>query len=369
MRLVVVFILWLLATSVFAQETSKSKLSFSGDFRGRVELDRDSRKSDGTFRHDRDRARLRLRFGINYQYSDRVTLGGRIRTGSPDSPQSPHATLGNELRPKSVSLDRAFARVSTNKGFFWFGKNAFPFWKQNELFWDDDVSPEGFAGSYNLSGTGRVSVRGTGGYFFLDNPASNEFSDQSRMIAGQLVLSGKSEKVDYTIATGLYLFTENPDQKDVHLDDLDYQVGVISANASFKDLKYAFSIGLDIMSNLENYDSALFNREKTHGYVAGITVGSLRNQGDWQMRYYYANIEKYAVVARYAQDDWMRWGSSTVTRASNFKGHEFRFSYALGAKHNLVARLYSIDGIEKESAAAIAKESGTRFRIDWNIGF
>jgi len=39
----------------------------------------------------------------------------------------------------------------------------------------------------------------------------------------------------------------------------------------------------------------------------------------FQLSYYYAHIEKYAVIDYLAQDDWVRWENSNMTRSSNFK--------------------------------------------------
>jgi hypothetical protein len=75
------------------------------------------------------------------------------------------------------------------------------------------------------------------------------------------------------------------------------------------------------------------------------------------------------VVARLAHDDWLRWGSGTDTRSSNFEGHEFRFAYAFGPSLNVMLRVYSVKGIELESATAVELEDGNRARLDLNIAF
>ena len=356
-------------TLLWAQQNQSRTLSFSGDFRFRAEFDRDSQRPDGTRRDDRDRLRFRARFGFNYQYDEHISFGVRMRSGAAAATQSPHVTLGSELTLKTFSLDKAFVRVASQSGSFWLGKNSFPFWKQNELFWDDDATPEGAAGSYTV-GIGEGSrLTATGGYFILDTPASNTFADQARLMAGQLVLKAGVNAGSAEVAGGFFAFRENPEQDDPRLEDLDYSIGVAGAKVAVNVGARPVEIGADVMVNFEEYPASMFNHDQTTGYVASLTVGRLSKKKDWLLAYYYGHVQKYAVVGRYAQDDWVRWGSATATRSSNFQGHEFRAALALGSKNNLVARLYVVEGVKRESPSATAKEDGVRFRIDWNIGF
>ena len=127
-----------------------------------------------------------------------------------------------------------------------------------------------------------------------------------------------------------------------------------------------FTLGLDYFSNLKNYDNnpnidAVFKDQDT-GYVGSVKY----DFNKFQLGYYYAHIEKYAVVDYLAQDDWVRWGNSDMTRSSNFSGHEFRAVYKINSKFNMVLRAYFVDGLETTGTTL---ESGTRIRFDFNIKF
>jgi hypothetical protein len=76
-----------------------------------------------------------------------------------------------------------------------------------------------------------------------------------------------------------------------------------------------------------------------------------------------------AIHNSYAQDDWVRWGSSDQTAASNMKGPEFRAGVGLGYNLNLIARLCLIRGIEKDLPTDVRNQTGKRFRIDLNWRF
>ncbi len=370
MRYIAVLIL--LATAcprANAQKSIGDRFHFSGDFRGRVELDRDSRKSDGSNRADRDRLRVRGRFSLTYAHSDHVQLGWRIRTGDPQSRQSPHVTLGDHFKTLPVALDRLYARVSAEHGWIWFGKNSNPFWHRNELFWDDDVTLEGVAGAVHLFETDGTAIQGRAGYFLLDIPLSNTFSDQTHMTATQLILSGSGGNLSYTVATSYSAIRENPDAEDTRLADLDYSILAGSVSITYSGLSRPIRFGADFARNTETYDTGLYNRDQRAAFVLSAQTGSLSAPRQVLFRVTYAKVEKYAIVGPFAQDDWLRWGSATTTQSSNFKGFEFRAAYAIDKKQNVVARLYTVDGVERESATASALQSGTRFRLDWNIAF
>jgi Putative porin len=370
MRHIILFFLLLGCISdVSAQTSFADRLRFSGDFRGRLELDRSSRKSDGTYRADRDRFRVRGRFALTYTHSKNVELGWRMRTGDPANPQSPHVTLGDNLSTFPVSLERLYARVSSERFSFWFGKNSNPFWHQNELFWDDDVTLEGIAGTATIHRENGLSLEGRAGYFILDTPNSNTFADQSHISAGQIVLSGSSGDLAYTFATSFSAVRDNPETEDIRLSDLDYSIVSGSVSITYSALPIPLRFGVDFAENTETYDIQMTNQDQRSAFVLSAQAGDLSGPGSLLLRMTYAKIEKYAIVGPFAQDDWLRWGSATMTQSSNFSGLEFRAAYAFDGKQNLVARLYTVDGITHDTPTARALQTGTRFRLDWNISF
>jgi len=365
------FIFCLAGVSAAAEaDQPPPKLNIYGDVRLRAEADRDSLQSDGTERANRDRLRLRARLGFNYAYDDHISFGARLRTGNPQDQQSPHQTLGDEFETKGVNFDRAFIQGTWSLGWVWGGKNVSPFWMQNELFWDEDVTPEGVAAGLVFKlGESAVRLKPTAGYFIMEGSgSSNGFSDKAYVAATQVAVEVPLSKVDLSGAAGFYSFNDNPATTDIALADMDYAIWVAGARVVFKTAK-PWSVGVDYMRNVENYTPTLFNEDQDTGYVFQANLGQLKQKKDWLVGYYYAHIEKFAVVARLAQDDWLRWGSATDTRSSNFEGHEFRLAYAFGPACNVMLRVYSVEGIEPESSAAVSLEDGKRARLDFNIAF
>ncbi len=344
------------------------KVKMYGDFRFRLESDWDSQRADGSERDDRDRARIRARLGFTVNPGDNTEFGVRFRTGSDDSHQSPHITIidfdDNDTGDAHVNLDKWYLKRKGGMVSGWVGRNGFPFWKQNELFWDDDVTPAGIA-----LGGGSDEFKINAGYFSLP-VGMRQFSGNLGAIQG--VLSGSANNMDVTAALGFFRFEADNNDVDGALlqagnGGRDYGIVVANFQAKTKVGGQSLKLGVDYMSNGEDYSATdpdpvtAANRDETDGYVLSVGYGGT-SPGNWLAAYYYANIEKFAVNASYAQDDWMRWGSAVETDASDFKGHELRLGYGLAKNTNLIARLYLVEALTSD-------QDGNRFRLDFNYKF
>jgi hypothetical protein len=371
--------------SAFASE----KIQFDGDFRFRLEHDWSSQRSDGTERDDRARSRVRVRLGIEIAVSDYVDFGARLRTGADLSQQSPHLTIldfnSGDTGKAEFNFDKWYLRARSKSGRIsgWAGRQKFPFWKQNDLFWTDDVTVMGLAGTRRQKTGENSELAINVGYFSLP-VGMRSFSGQ--MGAVQIVYSTSFHNVGLTAAAGYYNVDANPSDLDADplqnsftdpvngLDDdillngdglRDYQMLVANVQAKLKVGERPLLFGVDLVSNEENYSemdpltSTAANAGETDGYVLSGQYGSTAERGDWLVGYYYAKIESLAVIASYAQNDWVRWGNGPQTRGSNLRGHEFRYAYAASSRLKIVARLYLVESIT-------TIEDGNRFRIDFD---
>lgn len=340
--------------AAFAQKAdSAEKLQFSGDLRLRFEKD-----YDVTGKEERDRARYRFRLGLVHKRGENIEIGARIATGSPTDQQSPHQTFGDDFGKKNFHMDKAYFKYSFDSGWIWLGKNSFPFWTQNEMFWDGDVNPEGVSASYSakeIAGAGGKLTL-TAGQFIID-----DFNDlfESSVTAAQVSFNKKSNAASFTGAAGYYFFNNNSaDTLSFNaLNHMDHRIVVVSGQVKFNlSDKLPVTIGGDYMKNLEDPMFAGFEDE-TNGFVAQISI----QPGKWLLAAYYAHIEKFAVVANFAQDDWWRFGSGH-TDSSDLQGFELRVAYQVGSKMNLVARHYVTDMI-------VGDKEANRFRLDFNVKY
>jgi len=125
---------------ISALENVLGRFRLGGDIRVRAE----SFFQDGI--PDRNRARLRVRFGVDGKLNEDVTGGFYIATGSLGDPTTTNETLTNFFDRKTIGVDRAF--ITYNPGAHkWLsltgGKFAYQ-WQRTGTIGDQDINPEGF---------------------------------------------------------------------------------------------------------------------------------------------------------------------------------------------------------------------------------
>jgi hypothetical protein len=355
----------------------QQKLSFTGDFRFRIEQDWNSQNQQGVKRADRSRLRYRFRFGVNYSIDKHSSFGGRIRSGNINDQQGPHVTLGGnqgEFGLIRIGLEKLFYQFKNKNFKFWLGKNAIPLTKMNELFWNDNVFPEGLAFTYqsNLKNHkifNKISLN-TG--HFIINSKNKSFSDDGYLQLLQLTTHLFQDRLK--IFPGFYYFKNvgnYPDGKQTF--ELDYSIFHLGSQLLIGK-KRKMSWGIELYNNFQDYaqlESIPDNLKKeTLGMVLSAAYGGMKNKGDWLFYLAYANMQKYAIVDYFAQNDWSRWDYSSIgasgSRISNFQGFEFKIGYAIKENFNLNLRTYMVEQLVK---IGDFKENGNRVRLDLNIGF
>ena len=348
---------------------ANTNLTFYGDIRLRYEVDWDSQTAAGTMRDDRHRGRLRGRLGFNYKLAEDWTIGARVRTGNSRSQQSPHLTFVTDDGTRDdldFVVDRYFAQYQQKPLTIWGGRNNFPFWAQNELFWDEDVTVTGAAAVYDRP-LNLGALTATIGAFYLPDGG---YDLNGQLLGGQLKYTLPVDQSQFIVAGALHYMHGEDDAHNLltRNGERDYLIGVGSAQWSMPLAGRPLALGADIFHNFEDYDAAdvapfpAADDDETLGYVFSLQYGQLKEKHDWLLGYYYAHIETFAVNASYAQDDWHRFGNGPQTTSSDFEGHEFRAAYALSKFINLVARLYLVEAITTQ-------QDGNRFRLDLNWRF
>jgi hypothetical protein len=341
-------------------------LSFSADARLRYENDWDSHTTAGTRRVDRERGRFRLRAGFSYKFSDEWSVGARLRTGNHQSQQSPHLTFSASDGPSDDlegSLDRYFFQYKDKAFTAWAGRNTSPFWQQNEMLWDEDVTPTGVAAIFD-SKQGSGTLTSTFGAFALPDGATRL---NGQLVAGQLKYTIPLKPSQLTFAAGLHSFNGQTGARFLRNrnGERDYLVGVLSGQWTTPVAGTPLALGVDLIENFQNYSAAdvaplpASNAGETSGYVLSAQLGQLKAATSWLVGYYYAHIETFAVNASFSQDDWVRFGNGPQTDGTDIKGHEFRAAYALSKNINVMARLFLVEAIT-------TVQDGKRFRVDLN---
>lgn len=133
-----------------ALQALAGRFRFSGDVRVRGE----SYNQAGI--PDRNRARVRVRFGVDSQLNQDFVAGFALATGSMGDPTSTNETLTNVFDRKTIALDRAFITFSP-VAHPWLSLTGgkFPYtWQRTSVTFDPDLNPEGFNEkvSFNFNG-------------------------------------------------------------------------------------------------------------------------------------------------------------------------------------------------------------------------
>src|SRR5207248_492880 len=138
------------------------KLSALQDLLGRFRFAGDVRVRGENFTQqgiqDRNRARLRVRFGVKGKLNEDFNAGIYLATGSLGDPTTTNETLTNNFDRKTIGLDKAFITYNP-VAHKWISATAgkFPYlWLRTSVTGDPDLNPEGFDQKVSFDFTGPV---------------------------------------------------------------------------------------------------------------------------------------------------------------------------------------------------------------------
>jgi Putative porin len=303
------------ATEVLA--AAEPKLRFAGDFRYRHEAINEEGLAE------RERQRIRARFGVTADVNEKVRVGLTLATGD-DDPISGNQTLDGGFSRKSFGVDRAFfAWQATDQLSITGGKMANPFFRpgNHHLIYDSDLNPEGLALRYSR-GNWFVNYAG----LWVDERSG---ADDSILLGGQvghrstldngMRLTVGASYYDYLNTQGRTPFFDGaPAGNRVtalgnYLNDFNETelFGEISLKAGERPL----SVFADYVNNGEA-DSA------NSGFAIGATYGEVSGPGTWRFGYAYERLEADAVIGTFTDSDFGGGGTDS-------KGHVLEFSYGL----------------------------------------
>jgi len=374
------FCLLVIGFAVHAEEGDHKRFEFFGDFRLRLEQDWDSLQGDGTKRDDRLRSRIRLRLGIDVRLSDNWSILVQARTGPDLSQQSPHITIydfdGGPNGPYQANLDHWRVKYASGGFDVWIGRNELSYLHQDDLFIFDNVTYAGAGGSYRHEvGPGAL----TWNLNYVTLPVGmRDFSGTG--LIGQLAYDREFDESGFSVAAGFFATNADPDDPAggtllTENDTRDYRA--LSLEFQYRGRLFGgpYRVGCDLSHNAEDYDDAppesfsRFHKDDVNGYAVEFEWGSREKAGDWLLGYYHAYQETLTAHSSYIQDDWVRWGNANQVRATNLDGNEFRVIYTIRPNMNIFARLFFVDAIDLLEPGDTTTETGSRFRVDYNVSF
>jgi Putative porin len=135
---------------VSALESTLGRFRWTGDVRIRGE-DFFQNYSGCTACADRNRARVRIRFGFEGKLNEDFTAGVALATGSLGDPTTTNETFTNFFDRKTIGLDRGYVTYNPD-ALKWLsltgGKFAYQ-WQRTQITGDPDINPEGFVEKFS----------------------------------------------------------------------------------------------------------------------------------------------------------------------------------------------------------------------------
>ena len=375
----------------------KSKgASLFGDFRYRYQKDDFTRNQNewaGTTHN------FRFRAGVKYRLGEKLMFKGRLRTGQEMDQQRSYQQMGGDFGTKPVVLDLAYAKGKVFGIKYMAGKQPFPLWKQNSLYWDDDVTPEGLTFSKHFKGAddawkvrftlGTYAVR-PAGLIHSDDSDTEDSSMMAVGLGGKFRL-GEGSKLKWAVNRLSIENIQDPATMGIASTVGDGQTQstmvVSAAWMSSSMMPMPIGLGIDYITgerdNLLTTEEAL--KDETSGMIMSLKIGKLKEKGDWKLKFTNATIGKYAIAPQFAQDHWgsRRFGmdgmwtggatnappASGYGNFSNMKGQGIELAYATSKMANLAFRYYKVSTAEPDTDNGSVEDESTRMLIDYSLSF
>ena len=337
------------------------RITFFGDVRFRYEHTSYD-ELNGTDKSDRDRFRVRLRFGARSQIHPDVELGMRMTLGSDTDPTSTNQTMGNYFGEYSTwGVDQAYVKwtpsLVPDKGLtFSFGKVPQPL-VTTKIIWDSDVVPEGAFINYTFNKGGDWRPFVTAAFMTVNQPG--DWSNNIYAPAAQVGVKGKAGAFSVEGAAGYTSWGDLGDPGNLppnlhgtptyveggETRTTNYQVWDLYAKAAFK-FNPKGSVGM-WGQYLQNSDAEGPYQDKDTGYGVAAFV----TYDKFKFEVLYKNVQADATPGFIADSD-----SSYVNR----KGWQVEVQYKMWRYGNLVVTYYNTEP-EDDSIPGAANASQTIF--------
>ena len=316
---------------------------------------------------NRDRDRIRVRFGFDATVSENVKATLALATGA-DDPRGTNQTLGGTSSRKQIGLDLAYADWRFMPGGnLVLGKQPYPVWRPlRSLFFDPDINPEGgavrftrgpaFANLYGFWVSEQYNPDPDG-----ENSDANIFGLQAGVkfaaIGGETVLAA-NYYVCGACKDNSPLFNNNANGNTTYrvgtVNMLQYGYDILDLSAqvgtTVHELPLTFTAGFarNLASGVE-YDTA---------WQLGAYLGRAADAGSWEAGAMYQSVDKDALFGQVTDSD---FGDGRTDAA----GWVFRGGYAPVKNVSLNAS-YFLNTINKDVGTEL---DVTRLQLDVNYKF
>ncbi len=339
-----------IARSAPAAPAASPALRLGGELRLRYE----TFHSDNAAFVDRQRPRLRLRFGGVADVSNTVETGLRLTTGvSEGEPTGNNATFQDNASKKAFALDLAYVKwtpvkTATASLSFTGGKMNSPL-TSSDFVLDGDYTPEGFAAQYSYMITKGQILRVNAAQFVLDEISTS--SHDPMLYVGQVRLDSAWSGNFGTSVGFTQLDISNASRltsaavPDVHKGNTRTAAGVlvnqyrpylfdVALLRTFGPVA-GFSNGLPVKLTADYMINPGADTEN-RAYQSGLFFGKAGKAGTWEFSYRYRVAQADCWYEELIDSDSGAFYQSAPTGGSvgygggtNVRGHIFAGNYAL----------------------------------------
>ncbi len=335
--------------------------SFKGDARIRYEF------QDREGKSDRNRARLRFRWGFDTDVNENLKAGFRVATGDSTQASSANQTFTNSFDDKPIWLDRAYIFYSPNKNISLAGgKIPNPFFNTN-LVWSGDLNPEGIILQAHLPVPGDLFA--AAGYLPLYEMKDD--TDDPYMLGFQAGYAGQATGMKFKAAVSYYHFES---LKGVKAEDLspsfsnqgntlaggNYAYDYRLLNFTGEIVPFTIPLGengLPLKLYADYVKNLADGVDDNEGYLLGIKLGSSKKKNTWEIGYDYRQIEADSVT------DFMTDGSF-CGGGTDSKGHTIGIKYAPSDNSTLGVTYIIAEALGKNKKSDI-----NTLQVDFGVAF
>jgi hypothetical protein len=301
-----------------------TKIKWKGDLRYRHEM------IDEEGRDQRDRQRIRARFGVDARVSDQLNASLQIATGDPLDPRSTNSTLGDSNQRDQIQLDLAYVDwLAWTDTTVTAGKQKYAWYRPGgSLFYDGDINPEGVAVKWGA----RTGPFASGWGLWLSEVSAGADANLFGAQVGWVTDFGLTVALsyhDYGAVQGSSLtFAEYPAGNTTYNGNsscnlpppatgatrcylYDYNIVGLGAEYSMKVGALPLSFWGDYIQNQDPDDL-------NTGYNIGAKLGKAGDPGTWEMALLYQELEADAQWAGFIDSDFA--GGSSQGKGFQFKG-------------------------------------------------
>ncbi len=334
-----------------------------GDFRLRYQYERKETDADA-----RLRGRIRYRLGLETKVNDQLNVGLGIASGA-DDPRSTNQTFTDTFERPDVRMDLAYAEYKPMDPLKLIG-GIFPrpdyLWAPTDLLWDGDINPQGGSAHWEKKFSDRLTPYLNTGVWVIDEVTSTtsdrvdpflyytqggvkfKQGDWSANVAGiYYAFNGlKGTCPDWSAATNTGITTSSSGSCSAGVLTYDYDSVGASAEVALAtpfDIDAIPEVGI-FGDFIRNIDGNVVDNNA--GWALGARLGDKKvvSNGQWQLKYIYANLGKDAFVDFTPDSD--RYGGRTDVRS-----HEGILEYGLNKNVTLALDYYQSSRIKAAKAS------------------